>query len=565
MAKVLLVYANPAITASPVPPYGMERIARAFTLAGCEVRMDTPFDDEDPLAAMQEALSWQPDWVGFSVRNIDDALVVRSDVGEGALDIHFYLDEVRPLVQAALQALGPERVLLGGPAIGSGPVPVLDYLGAKWAIRGVAEDLCWALGKQLVAGKNPTLPASDPRVIRIDRDRQPAPHRSPPLPREHMAQMPYLAMGPTPRLGHVLQLTRSRSGRIPVQISVGCDRRCNFCVESRFHGGATVARPVEEILAELSALEKVGVRRIWLSGSELNVPNARHAKELLRRLQGTELDLSVFITAAPVDDELLDLLEGAGINPTGLSFEFGHLDDRLLRAGAGPCNRAQIDQLVELFLRRGMAGMGASVLLGSHPLESEQSLQSAVNAARQMDAAFPRGLGLAYACGARVYPETRLADELSQRWDEVQPDLYTPDGQPPDRSFVRPVVHCRPFAPRTLLTWLREALAGAKGHMGPMNSEAPMSPAELSAERLVNRGIVHVSQGRYVEAQGCFEGALAHHTEHLEALAQLSMLQANHLGDAEASRLTLRRLARVLTPRDPRQAEVQAALKKLGP
>ena len=31
--RVLLVYANPAITATPVVPYGMERIAHALRLA----------------------------------------------------------------------------------------------------------------------------------------------------------------------------------------------------------------------------------------------------------------------------------------------------------------------------------------------------------------------------------------------------------------------------------------------------------------------------------------------------------------------------------------------------
>ena len=61
--RVLLVYANPAITATPVPPYGMEKVAQAFRLAGCEAIMLAPFIETDPLATLAEALGDLLGWL----------------------------------------------------------------------------------------------------------------------------------------------------------------------------------------------------------------------------------------------------------------------------------------------------------------------------------------------------------------------------------------------------------------------------------------------------------------------------------------------------------------------
>ena len=54
--RVLLVYANPAVTATPVPPYGAERVAHALRIAGCEVRVVSPWLAARPGRALDEAL-----------------------------------------------------------------------------------------------------------------------------------------------------------------------------------------------------------------------------------------------------------------------------------------------------------------------------------------------------------------------------------------------------------------------------------------------------------------------------------------------------------------------------
>lgn len=555
--RVLLVYANPAITASPVPPYGMERVAQSFRLAGCEVAMLAPYIEADPAATLAEALAKAPDLVGFSVRNLDDALVVRSELGPGDIDTTGYIDQIAPLVAQAQAAVGPERVLLGGTALSSGPLPVLRALGGTVALSGPADDLCYWIGRALVRGEGVVFP-DDPRVVRAEQVSA-APHLTPTRARG-FAQAWRPPPGPTPRMGAYLKLLVVRGGRVPVQIATGCDRRCNFCVEARFTGYQVMPRPVDDVVAEIDALERAGVRRLWLTTSELNAPTGEHALAVLRRLAGRDLDLAVFVQVAPMNEALLDALEGAGVDPCALSYEFGHFDDEILRAGGGPANRKAIDQLVNLYVRRGYRQLGGSVLLGSHPLETEETLERALDYALEVDRVLPLGLGLSYACGGRVYPESDLADQVVAMGDAAKPYLYGAD----DPSFVRPVIFSKPMPPRRMMAWVKAKLARARGPMGAMNAEAPADPHQLEAERLVNRGIWRAYEGQPQAAQEAFDAALGLWPGHLEALAQLGLLQANVLRDPDAAARTLQRLLDALQPQDLRRVEVEAALTQLA-
>ncbi|MFH1467762.1 MAG: radical SAM protein, partial [Pseudomonadota bacterium] len=355
--------------------------------------------------------------------------------------------------------------------------------------------------------------------------------------------------------GGWLSLALARGGRVPVQVATGCDRGCWHCVEPCATGRVVAQRPVAEVLAEVDALARAGVRRLWLACSELNVPDARHAIALLRALGGRGLDLRCYLQPAPVDAALLDAMEDAGIDPSGISFEFGHLAPEVLAAGGGPAPRAALDRLLETWLRRGYRGLGATVLFGAHPAESEATLTAALDTARALDAALPDGLGLAYACGARVYPGTPLAARLGPG-----APLFTVDGAPPDPTFVAPVVHCRLGPPRALFARVQAALAGMKGAVGPMNAAVP---GELAAEALVTRGLLRLHAGRDGDAAVCFEEALGHVPAHREALAQLAQVRANRLGDRAGAREALTRLRATLPEQDPGREEIEAALAAL--
>lgn len=532
--RILVVYANPAVTASPVPPYGAERIAQAFRMAGCEARVLSPWLELDALGALRSALAaWPPDLVAFSVRNLDDALVVRSADGPGDLDTTFYLPAIRPLVALARNRGLP--TLLGGAGYSAAPAGTLAWLGADAGVEGAADDLAWRLGRALAQG----LPLAealpdDPRVLR---------RKSAPVPAAGGARSvpPYRqAPGPTPRDGAWITLARHRAGRVPVALSAGCDRRCAFCVEGAFVGGAVRPRSTDEVVAEIALLRGAGVRRIWLAASELNVPDARHAVTVLRALADRRIDVEVsgFLQPAPVDDALLDALQALGTDPATLSYEFGHLDDTLLRAGAGPANRRSIDRLLELYQRRGHRVLGGSVLLGAHPLETEASVDRAVAAAHELDSALPEGLGLAWAAGGRVYANAPLGRWVAANLEAARPHLV---GRLTS-GFVAPLVYCRPGTPRELFRRVEAGLKGCRGPMQALNAETVLRPDALRVERWVNRAILAKEAGAPGPAVAACRAALRREPRHREALKQLGLLQANSLGDARGALGTFRRL-----------------------
>ncbi|MFN7147003.1 MAG: radical SAM protein [Myxococcota bacterium] len=354
-------------------------------------------------------------------------------------------------------------------------------------------------------------------------------------------------------------LATARGGRVPVAVSAGCDRRCHFCVEASFLGWQARPRPVDDVVAEIVLLRKAGVRRVWLAASELNVPDARHATAVLRALAAAKLDVEVtgFLQPSPVDDALLDAFVDVGVDPSTLSWELGHLDDTLLRAGAGPANRAGIDKLVDLYARRGHAVLGGSILLGAHPREDDASVDRALVAAREIDAALSGGLGLAYAAGGRVYASAPLGRWVRDHFAEARPHLY---GRV-TVGFVAPLVFCRPGSPRGLLRRIREGLAGCRGPMAPLNAEAAASTSELRAEHAVNRAILAAAAGDAAGAERAAKAALKWAPSHPEALKQLGLVQANARGDLAGALVTFGRLRAVVPP--DRTVEIDGVIGQL--
>ena len=554
--KILLVYANPMISAIPVAPYGMERIAQSFQLAGCHVTMIAPFIEEAPLVYLEDYLSEDWSLIGLSVRNIDDALVVRHEEGDTPFDLQFFLDDVRPLVVRCIESVGSDKVVVGGTALSSGPLPVLRYLGASIALSGSVDDLCWRIGRGLVQ-ENKLIWPDDPRVV-FSNQSSVHPHRTAHQYRG-FAKEARLLPAPAARMGEYLGLTMARGGRVAVAVDAGCDRRCSFCVEAHFMGFDVIERPVEVVVREIEQLMSIGVQKFWLATSEINVPNDRYAISLFQALSKLKIDVMTFIQVAPVSEDLLNSMEDCGLDPTTLSFEFGHLDADLLRKGAGPANRKQIDALVDLWIKRGYDTLGGSVLLGAHPEENWKSIDSALDAALEIDKALPNGLGLAYATGARVYPQTTLANWIAEHPEEAKPYMYGVD----DPSFVRPVVFSKPTPPRKLLRYVNRYLSGAKGQMGPMNAEAAYDPIQIQAEALVNRGIWRLQEGSFSQAEKCFRSSLQLVPQHLEGLAQLAMLLGRNQQRGEEAIHILNRLSLALPFQDARQSEIKDMIARI--
>src|SRR5215204_7496519 len=80
---------------------------------------------------------------------------------------------------------------------------------------------------------------------------------------------------------------RAREFQAWVQISVGCNLRCSYCIVPSTRG-REVSRPLQELVDEVSALAADGVREVTLLGQNVNSygrdlrPRRRSFSELLR-------------------------------------------------------------------------------------------------------------------------------------------------------------------------------------------------------------------------------------------------------------------------------------------
>src|SRR5438093_2162805 len=105
--------------------------------------------------------------------------------------------------------------------------------------------------------------------------------------------------------GH-LPMKRERAYQAWMQISVGCNCRCSYCIVPSTRG-REVSRPVDELVAEAERLVVDGVREVTLLGQNVNSygrdlrPQRRSFSELLRAVDATGIERVRYTSPHPKD------------------------------------------------------------------------------------------------------------------------------------------------------------------------------------------------------------------------------------------------------------------------
>jgi tRNA-2-methylthio-N6-dimethylallyladenosine synthase len=105
--------------------------------------------------------------------------------------------------------------------------------------------------------------------------------------------------------GH-LPMRRAREHQAWVQISVGCNCRCSYCIVPSTRG-REVSRPLEELVAEAERLVAEGVRELTLLGQNVNSygrdlrPQRVAFSELLRAVDATGIERVRYTSPHPKD------------------------------------------------------------------------------------------------------------------------------------------------------------------------------------------------------------------------------------------------------------------------
>jgi tRNA-2-methylthio-N6-dimethylallyladenosine synthase len=103
-----------------------------------------------------------------------------------------------------------------------------------------------------------------------------------------------------------LPMKRARDFQAWMQISVGCNMRCSYCIVPSTRG-REVSRPFAELVGEAERLVGEGVREITLLGQNVNSygrdlrPQRREFSELLRAIDATGIDRVRYTSPHPKD------------------------------------------------------------------------------------------------------------------------------------------------------------------------------------------------------------------------------------------------------------------------
>jgi len=150
---------------------------------------------------------------------------------------------------------------------------------------------------------------------------------------------------------------------IPIQFSRGCHFKCKFCVVKTMFGPGYRVRDVEAMIKELKDKRKYGRHFMFVDNHFAG--NREATKKLLRRIIEEKINCKYFCMVRidiTKDDELLNLMQRAGVNE--LFFGFESINDDTLKAFDKRQTRADIVKAVNKVYDHGMRIYGSFVIGG---------------------------------------------------------------------------------------------------------------------------------------------------------------------------------------------------------
>jgi len=190
---------------------------------------------------------------------------------------------------------------------------------------------------------------------------------------------------PTPR-HHLFPLRRYampigwRGPFTTVLTSLGCAHQCTFCSGSAIRYRK---RPADEVLAELSQVQQLGIRNLFFVDYTFTT-SARYVKELCGAMERRRMPFrwTCFARVDHITDELLASMKGAGCDMIQMGVESG--DDGILERYRKGFTVAQVREAFEKCRRHGLKTL-AFFIIGL-PGETEETVRRTVALALELPA-----------------------------------------------------------------------------------------------------------------------------------------------------------------------------------
>lgn len=432
-------------------PYGACIAAEAAARAGHRVKLlDLMFAGET-IRSMELAIkSFSPDVIGLSVRNLDNN------------NMQAPVEYVSSLaaITGAIQQMSNAPVVLGGPAVGVMPEPLLRATQAPFAVLGDGEVAFPALLEALANGARLT---EVPRLAWLE-------NGDFSLNTDIPCSLPASAM--LPEFGRWLDLKayRSNLATVPLQSKRGCPFACIYCTYGISEGRGYRLFPPEEVAAAVHHLSARGCRDIEFVDNVFNSPY-EHALAVCHSLAGSGHRArltTIELNPAFVDDRLLKAMAQAGFIGVGLTAESA--SDRVLAGLKKGYTAGAVARAAEAVSRSPLPCFWLFLLGG--PGETEASVQETLGFARRV---LRRGDVAFINVGIRIYPGTELEHIARQ---EGTLSLTT-------HEMLTPVFY---FSPDLSLEWtLNQVRRAAAENLNILHAASLSHPWLPAINRLFSR------------------------------------------------------------------------------
>jgi tryptophan 2-C-methyltransferase len=424
-----------------VAPYALDVLATSLAHAGfLPDVVDLTFQLDSWREVLRSYFATRaPLLIGVTIRNMDT---------NSAQDQKVFLPDHLEMLEE-IQRCSPAPIVLGGAAFSMAPVGLTRYLRAQYAVAGPGEQVIVELADALLHGRSADaiegLIVNDgQRVYQVPQTR----------PAEKLVSLrgknlynqtsPLNARTSYERVGRVdNRRYYDESGLVAILFKNGCSFECASCGEYVAKSRRMVARSVSATVDEMEQLTAQGIFDLHSADAEFNfkIHTAKQVlREVVRRAEDDpcsplhKLKLWLYCQPTPFDEELCDLLAGAGGG--GVSFGTDHACAEMLegwKVSAGGSTYYTFDDAVRAndWLRARGIATSHEFLFGM-PGENADTLRRCIDAALSLNST-----ALGFTLGIRVFPYSPLGLRLAEecRGTRTVPGLQS-------NTATRPIVLC---------------------------------------------------------------------------------------------------------------------------
>lgn len=293
MKKVLLVNTNTEKSPYPVPPLGLCLLASVLE-DGYSIKIyDGVFDEGKSLVELVE--DFTPDFIGFSIRNIDDVVADRP---------LFYIDRIISDFIVPVKKITSVPFILGGSGFSIFPEELMKMTKADYGIVGEGEDILPELLNRLEKGEEITdLPNVISKKSLLVQKGKPS----------IIICLASLKFSEIDR--HINFAPYLHKGVYSVQTKRGCSHGCIYCTYPLIEGKKFRKRNPVDIVDEIEqAHKRLGSVTFEFVDSTFNDPKG-HAEAICREIITRKLKVrlrTMGINPRNTSEELFELMVKAG-------------------------------------------------------------------------------------------------------------------------------------------------------------------------------------------------------------------------------------------------------------